>query len=104
MKILLPDTMPLDPTLPEGWEAVVVDAREEIPAAHHDAAALVVWGSSRRHLESAAQHLGGLRLVQSLAAGVEGILAAGFSEDVVVTTGAGLHSRTVSEQIGRAHV
>ena len=42
MKILLPDTMPLDPTLPEGWEAVVVDARAEIPSAHHDAAALVV--------------------------------------------------------------
>jgi phosphoglycerate dehydrogenase-like enzyme len=97
MKILLPDTMPLDPTLPEGWEAVVVDARAEIPAAHHDAAAHVVWGSSRRHLESAAAHLDGLRLVQSLAAGVEGILAAGFREDVVVATGAGLHSKTVSE-------
>jgi phosphoglycerate dehydrogenase-like enzyme len=89
--------MPLDPTLPEGWEAVVVDARAEIPAAHHDAAAHVVWGSSRRHLESAAAHLDGLRLVQSLAAGVEGILAAGFREDVVVATGAGLHSKTVSE-------
>jgi phosphoglycerate dehydrogenase-like enzyme len=97
MKILLPDTMPLDPTLPEGWEAVVVDARAEIPAAHHDAAAHVVWGSSRRHLESAAAHLDGLRLVQSLATGVEGILAAGFREDVVVATGAGLHSKTVSE-------
>ncbi|GLI32384.1 MULTISPECIES: phosphoglycerate dehydrogenase [Brachybacterium] len=97
MKILLPDTMPLDPTLPEGWEAVVVDARAEIPAAHHDAAALVVWGSSRRHLASAAVDLPQLRLVQSLAAGVEGILAAGFADDVVVATGAGLHSRTVSE-------
>ena len=97
MKILLPDTMPLDPTLPEGWEAVVVDARAEIPSAHHDAAALVVWGSSSRHLASAARDLPELRLVQSLAAGVEGILAAGFHEDVVVATGAGLHSRTVSE-------
>src|SRR5690606_12514557 len=97
MKILLPDTMPLDPTLPEGWEAVVVDARAEIPAAHHDAAALVVWGSSRRHLATAAADLPQLRLVQSLAAGVEGILAAGFADDVVVATGAGLHSRTVSE-------
>ncbi|MBB5832413.1 phosphoglycerate dehydrogenase [Brachybacterium aquaticum] len=97
MKILLPDTMPLDPTLPEGWEAAVVDARAEIPAAHHDADVLVVWGSSRAHLASAAEHLGNLRLVQSLAAGVEGILAAGFGEDVVVATGAGLHSPTVAE-------
>ncbi|WP_341854643.1 NAD(P)-dependent oxidoreductase [Brachybacterium sp. GPGPB12] len=76
----------------------MVDARAEIPAAHHDAAALVVWGSSRRHLASAAADLPQrLRLVQSLAAGVEGILAAGFSDEVVVATGAGLHSRTVSE-------
>jgi phosphoglycerate dehydrogenase-like enzyme len=97
MKILLPDTMPLHPSLPEGWEAVVVDARAEIPADHHDARALVVWGSSSRHLASAAEHLGELRLVQSLAAGVEGILAAGFGPEVVVATGAGLHSRTVSE-------
>lgn len=97
MKILLPDTLPLDPALPEGWEAVVVDAREEIPAPHHDAEVLVVWGASRRHLDSAAQNLTDLRLVQSLSAGVDGILAAGFDEDVVITTGAGLHSLTVSE-------
>ncbi|AXK44268.1 phosphoglycerate dehydrogenase [Brachybacterium saurashtrense] len=97
MKILLPDTAPLHPALPEGWEAVTVDARAGIPPAHHDADVLVVWGASRRHLASAAEHLAGLRLVQSLAAGVDGILAAGFDEDVVIATGAGLHSRTVSE-------
>ncbi|HLQ79499.1 MAG TPA: phosphoglycerate dehydrogenase [Brachybacterium sp.] len=97
MKILLPDTVPLDPVLPEGWEAVTVDARAEIPAEHHDAAVLVVWGSSRRHLASAAESLEALQLVQSLSAGVDGILAAGFAEHVVIATGAGLHSRTVSE-------
>lgn len=97
MKILLPDTVPLDPALPEGWEAVVVDARAEIPAEHHDAAALVVWGASRRHLASAAEHLAELQLVQSLSAGVEGILGAGFREEVVIATGSGLHSLTVSE-------
>jgi phosphoglycerate dehydrogenase-like enzyme len=97
MKILLPDTMDLDPALPDGWEAAVVDAREEIPAEHHDAEVLVVWGSSTRHLESAARDLGSLRLVQSLAAGVDGILAAGFGPDVVIASGAGLHSRTVTE-------
>lgn len=97
MKLLLPDTMPLDPALPEGWEAVVVDARSEIPVEHHDAHALVVWGASRAHLTSAARHLGELRLVQSLAAGVEGILAAGFRDDVVIVSGSGLHSATVAE-------
>ncbi|MEE1619355.1 NAD(P)-dependent oxidoreductase [Brachybacterium sp. J153] len=97
MKLLLPDTIALSPQLPEGWEAVVVDARAAIPAEHHDAAALVVWGASRAHLASAAEQLGELRLVQSLSAGVEGILAAGFAPDVVIATGAGLHSVTVSE-------
>lgn len=97
MKILLPDIIDLHPDLPDGWEAARVDARAPIPAEHHDAAALVVWGSSRRHLASAAHDLPDLRLVQSLAAGVDGILAAGFDENVVVATGAGLHSRTVAE-------
>lgn len=97
MKILLPDTMPLSPELPAGWEAVSVDARAEIPTEHHDAEVLVVWGASRRHLESAAQNLSGLRLVQSLSAGMEGILAAGFADDVILASGVGLHSRTVSE-------
>ena len=97
MKILLPDTVPLNPALPSGWEAVTIDCREEIPAEHHDAEALVVWGASRRHLASAAENLGQLRLVQSLSAGVEGMLAAGFDERVAIATGAGLHSLTVSE-------
>ena len=97
MKILLPDTLDLDPTLPDGWNAAVIDAREPIPAEHRDAQAIVIWGASRRHLTSAAEDLPALRLVQSLSAGVEGILAAGFREDVVIATGAGLHSATVSE-------
>ncbi|QNN82931.1 phosphoglycerate dehydrogenase [Brachybacterium sp. Z12] len=97
MKILLPDTLLLDPVLPEGWEAVTIDARAEIPAEHHDAAVLVVWGASRRHLSSAAENLQDLQLVQSLSAGVDGILAAGFEADVVIAAGAGLHSLTVSE-------
>lgn len=97
MKILLPDTVALDPALPEGWEAAVVDARAEIPAEHHDADVLVLWGPSRRHLASAAADLPRLRFVQSLSAGVEGILAAGFREDVVIANGAGLHSATVTE-------
>lgn len=97
MKILLPDTIELDPDLPEGWEAVVVDARAPIPPEHHDAQALVAWIASRRHLASAAADLPDLRLVQSLSAGIESIEAAGFRDDVIVTTGTGLHSVTVSE-------
>src|SRR5690625_6106774 len=77
MKILLPDTIELDPALPEGWESATVDARAEIPAEHHDAEVLVLWGPSRAHLVSAVENLDRLQLVQSLSAGVEGIVAAG---------------------------
>lgn len=97
MKILLPDTIELDPTLPEGWETAIVDARAEVPAEHHDADVLVLWGPSRAHLTSAAENLTQLRLVQSLSAGVEGVVAAGFPEQLPIATGAGLHSKTVSE-------
>ncbi|MFC0675329.1 NAD(P)-dependent oxidoreductase [Brachybacterium hainanense] len=97
MKILLPDTMPLSPALPEGWEPVVVDARAEIPAEHRDARALVVWGPSRRHLASAASSLPDLEMIQSLSAGIDAIEAAGFAPSVRIAAGAGLHSATVSE-------
>jgi phosphoglycerate dehydrogenase-like enzyme len=89
--------MPLNPTLPDGWQAVVVAAREPIPPEHADAQALVVWGDSRAHLASAAASMPDLRLVQSLSAGVDGILAAGFGPQVVVAAGIGLHSATVAE-------
>lgn len=97
MKILLPDTTPLDPALPEDCEIVRIDARAEIPAEHHDAQVLVVWGSSWKQLTHAAEHLTRLRLIQSLAAGVDGIQAAGFDPSIPIATGAGLHSQTVSE-------
>jgi phosphoglycerate dehydrogenase-like enzyme len=96
-KVLLPDTMPLDPALPDGWEAAVVDARAPIPPEHADARALVAWGASRAHLASAATGLPDLRLVQSLAAGVDDIVAAGFGPQVAIAAGVGLHSATVAE-------
>lgn len=97
MKILLPDTIDLDPALPEGWESATIDARAEIPEEHWDAAAMVVWGSSRKNLASAAQNLPDLRLVQSLMAGVDHIMKAGFGDGVQIASGSGLHSATVTE-------
>jgi phosphoglycerate dehydrogenase-like enzyme len=96
-KVLLPDTMPLNPRLPEGWRAVVVDAHAPIPPEHADAQALVVWGPSNAHLTSAASDLPDLRLVQSLAAGVDPIVACGFGPQVAIAAGAGLHDVTVTE-------
>ncbi|GAA3754539.1 phosphoglycerate dehydrogenase [Microbacterium kribbense] len=97
MKLLLPDTVSARLHLPEGWESVVVDGAAEIPREHWDADALVAWGPSPRHLQSAAQNLRQVQLVQSLSSGVEAIVAAGFRPEAVIASGAGLHNRTVTE-------
>ncbi|MGY1706226.1 phosphoglycerate dehydrogenase [Geodermatophilus sp. SYSU D00697] len=97
MKLLLPDSVPLAPDLPEGVHAVVYDAAAPVPDEHLDAEAMVVWGSSTADLAAVAGRMPRLRWVQTLAAGPDAVLAAGFPEDVVVTAGAGLHSATVTE-------
>jgi phosphoglycerate dehydrogenase-like enzyme len=97
MKLLLPDSLPLAPTLPDGVQAVVYDASVPVPDEHLDAEALVVWGSSSDDLRAVAGRMPRLRWVQTLAAGPDAVLAAGFPEDVVVTAGLGLHDATVTE-------
>lgn len=97
VKILLPDTIALDPDLPPGWEGAVVDAHAEIPPEHHDADVLVVWAPSREHLASAARVLTQVQLVQSLSAGMDKIVVAGFAPSVRLASGSGLHDRTVCE-------
>jgi phosphoglycerate dehydrogenase-like enzyme len=97
MKLLLPDSVPLAPKLPAGVTAVVYDAGAPVPDEHLDADALVVWGSSAVDLGAVAGRMPRLRWVQTLAAGPDSVLAAGFPTDVVLTSGAGLHSRTVTE-------
>ncbi len=97
MKLLLPDSLPLDPSLPEGVEAVAYDASAPVPDVHLDAEAMVVWGSSGEHLAHVAARMPRLRWVQTLAAGPDAVLAAGFPDEVVVTAGLGLHDRPVAE-------
>ena len=97
VKLLLPDSLPLAPDLPEGVTAVTYAAGAPVPPEHRDAEALVVWGSSAADLAAVAGDMPRLRWVQSLAAGPDAVLRAGFAEDVVITSGAGLHSATVTE-------
>lgn len=97
MKVLLPDTMPLSPSLPPGVAAVIYDNHAPIPEEHFDAEVLVVWGYSVPFLRQAAKQLSRLRLVQGLAAGPDTLLAAGFAPGVAISSGVGLHSRTVAE-------
>ncbi len=94
MKVLLPDAIDLDLDLPE---AVVYPVGEPVPERHTDAEVLVVWGNGPDQLADAARRLPRLRWVQTLSAGPDAVLRAGFAPGVVITAGLGLHDRTVAE-------
>ncbi|NMO56168.1 phosphoglycerate dehydrogenase [Actinoplanes sp. TBRC 11911] len=98
MKILLPDSVDLAALkLPPEATGVFYDIHQSVPDSDIDADALVVWGNPGRQLRDAAARLAKLRWVQTLAAGPDMVLAAGFGPDVVITSGAGLHDLTVAE-------
>lgn len=97
MKVLLPDNVVLDPRLPEGWHAEAYAVDRPLGETQTDADVLVAWCNPQPLLEDAARRLTRLRWVQTLAAGPDAVLAAGFAPDVVVTSGVGLHSATVAE-------
>lgn len=97
MKLLLPSSIPLAPTLPAEVTTVVYDVAAPVPDQHLDAEALVVWGNREADLAAVAGRMPGLRWVQTLAAGPDVVLAAGFPSDVVITSGVGLHDLPVTE-------
>ncbi len=97
MKILLPNSVELAPSLPPGAHAVTYDAAAPIPEEHLDAEVLVVWANRNRHLREIAGKMPNLRLVQALLAGTDTLLRAGFPEDVIIASGVGLHDKTVTE-------
>ena len=97
--ILLPTTVDGAPTLPSDVTAVRYDVTAPPPpeAAHADA--VVVWGNPADRLAELAAATPHARWVQTLAAGPDAVLAAGFAPDVVVTNGRGLHDATVAEHV-----
>lgn len=97
VKILVPDTVPIDPAEIDGATVVGYPATEPVPEQHVDADALVAWGNSPEVLADAARRLTRLRWVQDLAAGPGATLGAGFADSVVITSGRSLHDATVAE-------
>lgn len=97
MKVLLPNTVELNPRLPEGAVAVTYDASAPIPDEHLDAEVLVDWDVRSKMIADAARRLPNLKLAQSLAAGADGVLKAPFGESVKICSGVGLHDHTVTE-------
>ncbi|GAB1692503.1 NAD(P)-dependent oxidoreductase [Krasilnikovia sp. M28-CT-15] len=97
MKLLLPDSIDLDLRLPDDVHAVRYAIARPVPDADVDAEVLVVWGNEAAQVRDAARRLTRVRWVQTLAAGPDVVLQAGFAPDVVVTGGRGLHDHTVAE-------
>ncbi len=97
--ILLPTTVDGAPRPPAGVDVVRYDVEAPAPAAAADADAIVVWGNPADRLAELAAAAPRVRWVQTLAAGPDAVLAAGFGPQVVVTNGRGLHDATVAEHV-----
>lgn len=100
VKLLYPTSIKLDTQSLEGFSVTLqpYDVKQLIPDEHRDAEILITWTNTADNLKDAAQHLKKLRWIQSLAAGPNDVLAAGFdTSKIKVTTGSGLHDRTVAE-------
>lgn len=95
MKVLVPNSFPL--ALDIDGEVVEYNIKEAIPEAHTDADVLVVWGNQPSQLKQVAQQLRQVSLVQTLMAGSDAVLAAGFRDEAVIASGVGMHDRTVTE-------
>ncbi|WP_206074601.1 NAD(P)-dependent oxidoreductase [Antribacter gilvus] len=109
MKILVPD-VPFDldfpARLPDGGASfgpggtdtvVAYGMKDPVPEEHVDADVLVTWSSPPRVVADAARRLTRLRWVQTLSAGPDVALAAGFAPGVVIASGRSLHDDTVAE-------
>ncbi|KAI0521786.1 D-isomer specific 2-hydroxyacid dehydrogenase [Xylaria bambusicola] len=99
MKLLYPTSLKLDVASLEGFSVSLhpYDVKALIPEDLIDAEVLVTWTNSAENLKDAAQRMKNLRWIQSLAAGPNDVLSAGFPSNVTVTTGSGCHDRTVAE-------
>ncbi|KIY01933.1 uncharacterized protein Z520_02071 [Fonsecaea multimorphosa CBS 102226] len=100
MKLLYPTSLHLNVQDLEGFSVSLhaYDVKKEIPQEHLDASVLVTWCNTADNLQHAARHMSSLKWIQSLAAGPNDVLAAGFDPSkVTITTGSGLHDRTVAE-------
>lgn len=97
MKLLLPTNVPLDPELPDEVTAVLYDPAQPVPEEHLDAEALVAWSNNKRALADSAARMRRLRWIQALSAGTDHLLNLELPEGAVITSGVGLHDKTVAE-------
>ncbi|MFM2032184.1 MAG: hypothetical protein RLZZ297_949 [Chloroflexota bacterium] len=97
MLILIPDTIALDLPSTAADRFVVYDASQPFTTAHIEAELLVTWGNSVANFASATRDLPRLRVVQTLNAGPDQALQAGFAPHVQICSGRTLHDEPVTE-------
>ncbi|KAK4228685.1 putative phosphoglycerate dehydrogenase [Podospora fimiseda] len=103
MKLLYPTSLILDPSkISSSFPTISLHPYDvqspTIPQDHHNADILITWTNSPQNLSYAVTNLHQLKWIQSLAAGPNDVLSAGFdSSKIKITTGSGLHDRTVAE-------
>jgi phosphoglycerate dehydrogenase-like enzyme len=97
LTVLLPTTVPMPDTTPDGTRYEAYDPSVPLPDEQLDADVLVVWGNPDPMLADAARRLRRLRLVQLMSAGSDNAIRAGFDPDIPIASGRGLHDRPVAE-------
>ncbi|KAJ5114128.1 hypothetical protein N7456_002662 [Penicillium angulare] len=100
MKLLYPTSVKLDVQSLQGFSVSLhpYDVKVPIPEEHTDADILVTWANASTNLQDAAKRLKNIKWIQSLAAGPNDVLSAGFDKSkVLVTSGVGLHDGPVAE-------
>lgn len=97
MKLLVTSSAPFQFDPPADVDVVMFDPLHPIPAEHLDADAAVVEGWAAPSIDQLAAEASRLAWVQTLAAGPEGVLKAGFRPEVQICNGRGLHDKTVAE-------
>lgn len=100
MKLLYPTSLALNVELLQGFSVSLYpyDVTKPISEDLIDAEILITWTNTADNLKDAAKRMNKLRWIQSLAAGPNDVLNAGFdSSKIQVCTGSGLHDKTVAE-------
>lgn len=98
MKVLVPDSLPLHFTdQPQNLEFVTYSVSTTDFLGVQDAELLVLWMNTDENLKAAVAQLSHLKLVQTLAAGPDHALSAGFASHIDIASGRSLHDMPVTE-------
>lgn len=97
MRVLLPSSLPWDFDRFGDVDVEIYDPEQELPRHLRDAEAVVLWANPAWQRSHLAEAMPNLRWVQGLAAGADEVLSASFADDVILTSGRGLHDRPAAE-------